>query len=77
MDPGEEVSEACVDAVLPLGGALLSPADHAQQEAGTAVRDYKWATTVSAAGVHVGLLVPGAEHVVCDHLQSTKPLITL
>lgn len=70
-DPAQEISQSGVDAILPAGGTLFSPADDTGQKPGTSVVDHKRAAAVATAGIHTGLQVPGTEHVVCDHLENT------
>lgn len=68
-DPGQEVPQSGIDPVLPLGGALLSPADDSGQKPGPSVVHHKRSPTVSTAGIHSGLWVTCTEHVVCNHLE--------
>lgn len=68
-DPGQEVPQSAVNAVLSPRSALLTPADHAGQKPGPSVVHHEGSTAVPAAGIHTDIKVTCAEHIVRDHLQ--------
>lgn len=68
-DPGQEVPQSAVNAVLSPRGALLAPADHTGQKPGPSVVHHKGSAAVPTAGIHTDIQVTCAEHVVRDHLQ--------
>lgn len=72
-NPAEVPGEACVDAVLALLGALLSPADDARKEPGVLVLGGVGSAAVPLACILLHGAVSSAEHE-AGHLFAAAPL---